>query len=112
VPPQERVGLDDEERLSPRADAAGQEHQQYPITRVAAGPLDTAPQDEKLLPQQGILGDQLGPAPLQIGQRPGERDRGGGSRGSQHPLAEARQDGTAGVAHAAQEAGEHGGLLV
>jgi hypothetical protein len=57
MPAQERVGLHDQQRLPPGPDATGQEHQQPPVGRGAAGTLDAAPQDEELLPQQRVLGN-------------------------------------------------------
>jgi hypothetical protein len=51
MPAQQRVRLDDEQCRPPRADAAGQEHQQRAVGGPTAGALDAAPQDEELLLQ-------------------------------------------------------------
>ncbi|HSH79826.1 MAG TPA: hypothetical protein VLA19_14975, partial [Herpetosiphonaceae bacterium] len=72
MPAQERLRLDDEERLPPRSDAARQEHQERPVGGSAVGALDAAPQDEELLSQQGVLGEQLRLAAWQIRQGPDE----------------------------------------
>jgi hypothetical protein len=56
MPAQERVGLDEQHRLPPSADAASQEHEQRAVGRRAARALGAPSQDDALLPEEGILG--------------------------------------------------------
>ena len=68
VPPQQGVGLDDEQGMMPNAEAAGQQHQQGPVSWRATRALDATPQDDELLTEERILSDEFRFAPHQIGQ--------------------------------------------
>jgi len=87
VPAQERLWLHDEDRLPPSPDAARQDHQERPVDGAAAGALDAAAEDEELLAQQRVFGDQLRSTAAQIRQQPGGLGRPGRLRGGQHAAA-------------------------
>jgi hypothetical protein len=57
----------------PTAGEARQEEQAEAIRRGKRGPLDLAPEDDELLPEEGIFGDQFGFRPGQIAERPADR---------------------------------------
>jgi hypothetical protein len=61
--------LDDQERPAPRRDTARQQNQQGAIGAGDTWPLGRAGQDDQLLAQQGVLGDQLRLAAQEIGCR-------------------------------------------
>ena len=61
MPAQHGIQLDDQQRLPPGLDAAGKQDEDRPIGRRAARALDAAPEDDKLLAQEGVLGDKRGP---------------------------------------------------
>jgi hypothetical protein len=67
MPPQQGVGLDDEQGLSPGLQAAGQQHQKRAVGWRAARALDAPLQDEELLPEKRILEDECGLTAHQIG---------------------------------------------
>jgi hypothetical protein len=66
------VGLHERRCLPPGPDAAGQEHQERAPGGGAARALDAAPQDEALVAQRRVLGDQRRLAAAPIRQRPGD----------------------------------------
>jgi len=49
MPAQQRLGLDDQERLAPRSDATREQDQQRPIGAGEAWPLRGAGEDDQLL---------------------------------------------------------------
>ena len=66
MPAQQGVGSDEEQRLPPGADAAGEQHQERPIGPRYGRALDVAAQHDQLLAQERILGEQLRPSPQQV----------------------------------------------
>ncbi len=70
MPAQQRLGLHEEEGVSPSADVPGEQHQQRPIRPRQGGGRYATAQDQQLLTQQGILGEQLRPAPQQSAAGP------------------------------------------
>jgi len=86
VPPQERVGLYDDQGLPPRPHAAGQQDQERPVHRGAARALDAAPQDGELVAQQGVLGDQGGLAAREVRQGTDDERHGVGLGGDHEAM--------------------------
>ena len=82
------------------------------VAGTTPGTLHAAAEDEELLAQQGVLGDQLGRAAGEIGQRPGEDCRCGRLRGSHEAATQRMEDGVTGAGDAVQEASEHGWLPI
>src|SRR5215470_5049640 len=70
MPPQERLWLDNEQRLLPCVDHPGQKHQEQPIRFRICWPFHLAPEDNKLLTQKGVFCHELGLATGLVGQRP------------------------------------------
>jgi len=60
MPAQHGGGLHDQQGVLPAAAAAGQQHQQCPVGGGAVRTFDAALQDDKLVPQERILGDERG----------------------------------------------------
>lgn len=69
MPAEECVGLEDEERLFPVLDAAGEEDEPETIGLRKRGFFDLAVQDDELLTEQRIFSDELGFATRQVGSR-------------------------------------------
>jgi len=97
VPPQQRLRLDEEEGLPPSANPHGEQHEERPIRPRHCRARDAAAQDQHLLAQQGVLGEELCSAPQQIAPGPGRV----------YPDHRSRpQVGAQGVPHARDEAGQ------
>jgi hypothetical protein len=109
MPAQEGLGLHDQQGLPPERDTAGQEHEERAVGRRTARPLDAAPQDEELLAQEGILGDELGLTARQIGQGVHEQDPAGGPGGRGQVLTEGVQEVTTETTGMRVDSGQHGG---
>jgi hypothetical protein len=77
VPAEQRLGLDDQQGLTPRPDAAGQQDKQRSIRAGGARTLRRAGEDDELVTKERVLGDQLGPAPDQVRGRAEEQGVGG-----------------------------------
>ena len=71
MPAQQGLGLDDQQGLAPGPKATGQQHQECPFGRGAARALGAAPEDEELLTQESILGDEGGPIAHEVGEGAG-----------------------------------------
>ena len=59
MPAQQGVGLHNEQALAPGAHTTGEQDQQRPVDARAARARDAASQDDQLLPQERILGNEL-----------------------------------------------------
>ena len=70
MPAQEGVGLDDEECLSPKRPRPCQKNQPDSVLIAEPGAFDVALQDNQLLPEEGIFGDEVGFAANRIPSRP------------------------------------------
>jgi hypothetical protein len=92
--PQERLRLNEEQRLFPGSDHPGQEYQQQSIRLPTSGSFDLSMQDDQLLAQQRIFRQQFSFAPGQIGK--GANDKGGCRRfdPTQEAFLERTQAGT------------------
>jgi hypothetical protein len=55
VPPQQRVGLDEVERVPPAACAPGEHDQEEPVCSPESRALHTSPQDDELLAKKSVL---------------------------------------------------------
>ncbi len=108
MPTQEGIGLDEQQGLLPAADPARQEHQERAVDRGAARVLHASREHDQLLAQERILGNQVGLAADQVGQRPGEDGGSGGLRGGREATTDCTQGGTPGAGDAPQELSEHG----
>jgi hypothetical protein len=78
MPPQQGIWLNDHEGLLPRLNQPGQQDQEDAIGVRACGPFHLSLEDDELLPQEGIFGDQLCLASAKIGeggQRQGGQER-------------------------------------
>jgi hypothetical protein len=112
VPAQQRRGLNDPERLAPGPDAARKEHQQDPIGAGQARPLGRAGQDDELLAQEGVLGDQFRIAAHQVGRcAKRERARRGGAERVRQSSMDRPDGGACEIVDAVQNATEHRLLL-
>lgn len=94
VPAQDGLGLDDQDGLGSGPEAAGQQHQQRPIALGAARARDAAAQDEELLTQQRILGDEFGFTPYNVGQCADDERGGCGLGRCQEAALNGERDGT------------------
>ncbi len=73
--PQQRLRLDNEQRLLPGAYHPGQKHQEHSICFGTGGSFYLSPQDDELLTQECVFCDQFGLVSGKVGQRP-EQERG------------------------------------
>lgn len=80
MPTEEGVGLEDEESLFPVLDVAGEEDEPEAIGLRNGGLFDLAVEDDKLLTEQRILGDEVGFGACKICGR-AENDRMAGRLG-------------------------------
>lgn len=76
--PQERLWLDNEQRLLPGSYHPGQKHQEHPIRFGTGRSFHLSPQDDQLLTQECVFCDKFGRASGKVGQRP-QQERGGGA---------------------------------
>lgn len=60
MPAEKGVGLDDEKGLSPERPCPGQEKEPQSVTIAELRAFGMALQDDQLVPQEGVLGDELG----------------------------------------------------
>jgi len=78
MPAQNRLRLDDEQRLPPVLQPAREQDEEHTIRSHEARPFDRAVEDEELLPQDHVFSDPLGVTARQIRDRAGDRRRGDG----------------------------------
>jgi len=109
MPAQERVGLDDQQGLLPGPDATSEQHQERPIGRGAARALGAAPQDEELLAQQRVLGDEGGPTAHEVGEGTNHDALFGGLRRDGQAVLEGASNGSPELGTATEQANEHRG---
>ena len=76
MPPQERLWLDDEQRLLPGPYHSCQKHQEHAVCLGTGRSFHLSPQDDELLTQEGIFCYQFRLASGKVGQRP-QHERGG-----------------------------------
>jgi hypothetical protein len=69
MPAQQGIGLHNEQALAPGAHTTGEQDQHGPVDARAARPLDAASQDDQLLSEEGILGDEFGLRTDKVSQR-------------------------------------------
>jgi hypothetical protein len=62
MPPEERVGLENQKRFFPVFHTGSEEDEPETIRLRKGRLIDTAVEDDQLLPEQGILSDKVGPA--------------------------------------------------
>jgi len=70
VPAEERLGPHQEEGLTPGADPADEQHQERAVGRRHARALRAAAQDDDLVAEERILGEQLRATPQQVRAHP------------------------------------------
>jgi len=111
MPAEQGRRLDEQQCLAPGPEAAGEQHEERPIGRRAAGSLDAAPEDEERLAQEGVLRDERGPTAHEVGEG-ARRDalRGGLRRGAQ-AVPERAGQGSSEIGAMADQARQHGRLL-
>ena len=76
MPPQERLGLNDDERLFPGPHHACQQDQEHPVFPGTSRPFHLSTENDHLLTEERIFCHQLGLASGKVGQRP-QKQRGG-----------------------------------
>ena len=103
MPAQSCLWLDDEERLFPGPNHSCQENEEQAIGFRAYWPFHLSPEDDELLAQEGIFGDELGLASAKIGEG-GER-QGGPERFG--PTSKARGEGIQAAILQPLESGEN-----
>ncbi len=69
MPAEERIGLDNEERLFPTAGSPCEQHQKYLIRLGTHWALHLTAQRDELLTEQGIFSDEVRLGAGQIGER-------------------------------------------
>jgi hypothetical protein len=74
MPAQERIGIEDEDGFLPTPDPAGEEDEPEAIGWCEAWHADLAVEDDELLAEEGVLGNELGIAASEIEGR-AEKDR-------------------------------------
>ncbi len=67
MPAQQSVRFEEEERIFPVLDATNQEDEPKAIRLRKGWLVDSALQDDQLLPEQGVLGNEIGSAARQVG---------------------------------------------
>ncbi len=78
MPAEEGVRLDNEKRLSPEGRRPCKQKEPEPVTTAELRVFDLALEDDELVPQEGVLGDELGLAAHGIpGSSCEQRDGGG-----------------------------------
>lgn len=82
MPADQRVGLNDVQGLLPELGAASQQYQTKTVVVGQLGPFDLAVENNELLAQHSVLGDEVGLAAGHISQRGGDE----GHRGWFSPL--------------------------
>ena len=70
MPAQKRLRLDDKERLFPGPNHSGEKYQEDSVCFPVHWSFHLSTQDDQLLPQQRVFGQQFGFASGQIGERP------------------------------------------
>ena len=81
MPPEDRVGLDDDDCLPPAGPEATEPRPEQPIDGPQSGsPVRLSLQDRQLIPQRGVLNLERHPAPQARTQR-GEEDETHGPHG-------------------------------
>jgi len=108
VPAQQGLGLYDDESVSPRLHTTGQDDQQSPVSGCTADAFHAALQHDKLLAEQGILGNQRPLAAGQVGQGVHDETCRRGRGGCPQALAEGVQDAVAEAANTLEEGSKHG----
>jgi hypothetical protein len=63
-----RFRLDKEERLFPRPNHSGQNHQKHPVPLARDGSFDLPTQDDQLVPYQGVFRSQFSFASGQVSE--------------------------------------------
>ena len=108
MPAEQGLGLEDQQHSVPCLVAADKLHEHRAVGRGAAGALDAPPEDEEPLAQQGLLGDQLGPAAHEIGDGAHHDALPGGLRRGEQALPERADKGLSEKGAMAEQALEHG----
>jgi hypothetical protein len=70
MPAQKCLWLNDKERLFPDPNHSGEKYQEYSVCFPVNWSFHLSTQDDQLLPQQRVFGQQFGFASGQIGERP------------------------------------------
>ena len=73
MPTEQRLGLEEVECVFPMSNATGQQDEPETVGAREAWPFDLPMEDDQLLPEQGVLGDELGSAAVQVGGKGGGR---------------------------------------
>jgi len=80
--------LDDQQCLTPQADAARQEHEERAVSWCAARAFDAALEDKELVTQQGVLGHEGRFAPWKVSECPQYENRADRLGGYGHVVAQ------------------------
>jgi len=112
VPAEQGFRLDDQQRLAPSPEATGEQHQERPSGRRAARARGAAPQDAELVAEEGVLGHEGGPTVHEVGERARHNTLFGGFRRGVQAWPARANKGAAELSTAAEQARQHGALLV
>jgi len=107
MPAQQGLGLHEEHGLPPGPHAGGQYDQQRTIRGRAVDALHAALRHDKLLAQQGVLGDERAFAARQVGQRVHNEACGRGRSDCQQATTERLQQPLAEVTDIVEEGRTH-----
>ena len=88
MPAQQGIGLDNVERLLPELSTASQPQQAEAVTVGQSGTFDLTVEDDELLAEHGVFGDEVGSAAGHIYQRSDDEGRGGWFGPLSDPVAE------------------------
>src|SRR5438552_4757641 len=105
---EQRLWLNDEERLLPCPNHPCQEDEEHAIRFRACGAFHLAPEDDELLSQEGIFCHELGLASAKVGQ--GLERQGGSERSG--PLKKSSSQSSGQRIHEPLEKKNHYGLLL
>src|SRR3954447_21787175 len=107
MPAEYGLRLDDQQCLAPGPETAGEQDEERPIGRGAARALEAAPEDEELLTQEGMLGDEGGPTAREVGDRARRDAPFGGRRRSDQALLERAGEGSSELGTTAEQTRQH-----
>ena len=93
MPAEEGVGLDDEEGLFPEGRCSGQEQESDAVLIADLRAFGVALEDDELVPEEGILGDEIGSAADHVTSCAGDQQVRTGSEAALDAVAELVRNG-------------------
>ena len=109
MPAEQGLRPDEQQRLVPGAAPAGQQHEQSAVGRGAAWALDGALENDELLAQEGMLGDEGGATAHEVSEGTRHDTVLGGLRCSAQAVPERAGKGASEMGAMAEHARQHAG---